>query len=277
MQIKPVNRLSSGNQQCMPKVKTLLVTFSALFLLALLEPRLSALNVVAAQPTSTFEQANQLYEQRKYPEAAKAYSQLLEEEQLSPALRFNLGNALFKSGETGKAIVQYRLAAQLLPRDRDVLHNLRFSRGVVQGAAMVPGRWRDWMRFLSLNELALISTAVIWGFFSLLIAGQLWPERRHIFRGSLFTTAAVALLSSAWLALRWFEDIGSRPAVVTTGEAVVRLGPFEESQSSFILRNGAEIHIANAKEDWLQIKDPTGRLGWLRNNSVTQVRTPGLQ
>lgn len=256
-----------------PRQKLLLL-HATLILLSLLLPAVSSLNAFAAQPTATFEQANQFYEQRKYPEAAVAYNQLLDQGMLSPALRFNLGNALFKSGETGKAIVQYRLAAQHLPRDRDVLHNLKFARGVVQGAAMIPGRWRDWMRFLSLDELALISTTVIWGFFSLLIAGQVWPERRQIFRSSLFTIATVALLTSAWLAWRWFEDIGSRPAVVTTGEAVVRLGPFEESQSSFVLRNGTEIHIANAKEDWLQILDPAGRTGWLKKNSVTQIHTP---
>ena len=57
-----------------------------------------------------FDQANRLYEQGKYAEAASAYENLLHADSNSPALYFNLGNARFKAGQSGRAIAAYRQA-----------------------------------------------------------------------------------------------------------------------------------------------------------------------
>src|ERR1043166_1191409 len=59
---------------------------------------------------SAFEQANRLYEQARFAEAAAAYEKIIQNGRVSPALYFNLGNALFKSGRIGLAIFNYRLA-----------------------------------------------------------------------------------------------------------------------------------------------------------------------
>src|SRR5437016_6228026 len=60
-----------------------------------------------------FEQANRLYEEEKFTEAAAAYQSMIGNGRVSSALYFNLGNALFKSGQIGRAIANYRLAEQL--------------------------------------------------------------------------------------------------------------------------------------------------------------------
>ena len=97
---------------------------------------LFCLPAVAAEETA-FEKANRLYEQGDYAAAIYGFKSLAEDEP-SPAILFNLGNAYFKAGQKGRAIYCYRWALQLAPRDPDVRANLRFVRHSVYG-----GRWRD--------------------------------------------------------------------------------------------------------------------------------------
>src|SRR5881396_3448439 len=125
---------------------------------------------------SAFEQANRLYEQGQFPEAAAAYQKIIVNGQVSPALYFNLGNALFKSGQIGRAILNYRLAEQLAPRDPDIRANLRFARNQVAGAGARPaGWWRRWTGQLTLNEWTTLAAAAVWLWFALLAIVQWRP------------------------------------------------------------------------------------------------------
>src|SRR5580765_1961801 len=86
-------------------------------LLALTLFGLSNAPLRAENLATAFDQANRLYEQGKYAMAATAYEKLLQSEPASPALYFNLGNAWFKAGQSGRAIAAYRQAEMLAPRD----------------------------------------------------------------------------------------------------------------------------------------------------------------
>src|ERR1700684_3279079 len=69
---------------------------------------------------NSFDSANKLYEQGKYPAAAAAYDKLLAGGNVSEALYFNLGNAEFKMNQVGRAIASYRQAQRLAPRDAEL-------------------------------------------------------------------------------------------------------------------------------------------------------------
>src|SRR5205823_6641015 len=75
---------------------------------------------------AAFEAANRFYFEGKFSEAATTYGILEQSGQKSAALYFNWGNALFKSGQIGRAIAAYRRAEALTPRDPDLRANLQF-------------------------------------------------------------------------------------------------------------------------------------------------------
>src|SRR5204862_1754388 len=117
------------------QMKLSAVTFGLLLLLAL--------GAAAQNPALLFDQANKLYEQGKYQEAASAYQKLLQTEPGSAALYFNLGNAWFKAGQSGRAIAAYRQAERLAPRDPNLRFNLNFVRKKVSGSDFAaPESWR---------------------------------------------------------------------------------------------------------------------------------------
>ena len=71
-----------------------------------------------------FKAANQLYDAGKFAEAAAAYEKI---EPKTAHVYYNLGNAWFRQGKLGLAVLNYERARRLAPRDPDILANLKFA------------------------------------------------------------------------------------------------------------------------------------------------------
>jgi tetratricopeptide (TPR) repeat protein len=226
----------------------------------------------SGDPALAFAEANRLYEQGKFTEAAAAYEGIRASGAVSPALLFNLGNAWFKAGETGRAIAAYHEALQLSPRDPDLLANLRFARESV-GARRAEPAWRRGLRSLTLNEWALLASAALWLWLGMVTVGVLrpgWRSALGVWRRLAFAAlfAGVVITVAAWL------DRARHPlAVVVAEEAVVRYGPIDESQSHYTLRDGAEVELLDRNGDWFQVRDAQRRTGWVK---AAQVVVPGM-
>lgn len=234
---------------------------------------LGRLPLFANDADSGFESANKLYEQGKFTEAVALYQGILQTGRVSAALYFNLGNALFKSGQVGRAILNFRLAQQLAPRDPDIRANLQFARNSVSaGGSRATDRWRRWIHRLTLNEWTAVTVAALWLWFGLLVAGQLRPGFKRSLRGYTAITGATVLLLGSGLGLAFQDRFHTLWAVVIAPETVVRYGPLEESQSHYKLRDGAEVVVTDRQNGWLEVVDSVGRKGWLRQDQVASVR-----
>jgi tetratricopeptide (TPR) repeat protein len=220
------------------------------------------------QMTATaFDDANKLYEQGKFPEAAAAYQKLLNSGQGSTAVFFNLGNAFFKAGQIGRAIVAYRQAELLSPRDSDLRANLQFARNQVQGPTVIPNRRAQWLAHLTINEWSWLAAGALWMWFALLTVGQFRPPLRPVLRNYVLLLGTAIGVLSACLALALREHL-SPPAIVIARDATVRQAPIDEAQSAFTVHDGAELQILDRKDDWFQVTTDPRRIGWLRRDQV---------
>lgn len=223
----------------------------------------------AAGPEAAFEQGNKLYEEGKYAQAAASYDQALQTGKVSAALLFNRGNALFKLGQTGRAIASYLQAEKISPRDSDLRANLQFARTLARGGTSYRAeRWHAWLGSLTLNEWTLLTTATLWVLFVFLALGEWRPELRRTLRNYTVAAAFAVLFSGVCLAGVIDDDYFTKSAVVITGEAEVRNGPLEESQTVYKVRDGAELTVLDQKDGWYQVVDGAQRVGWLRQEQV---------
>jgi tetratricopeptide (TPR) repeat protein len=219
---------------------------------------------------STFDQGNRLYEEGKFAEAAAAYEKILQGGRSSPAVYFNLGNALFKSGRVGRAILNYRLAEQLAPRDPDIRANLKFARKSADDGGAQTADWRQRLTGrLAINEWTLLAAGAPWLWFTLLALGRWRPALKKALSGYTGTLGVAAALLTFCLCLACYDRFEIRTAVVTVREAVVRYGPMNESQSCFTVRDGAELSVLDAQGDWIQVTDRSRRIGWVRREQVS--------
>ena len=222
----------------------------------------------AADVATDFAAANKLYAEGKFADAAAAYETILKAGAQSPSLLFNAGNAEFKAGNLGKAIAAYRQAEQLEPRDAELRANLAFVRNQVQGATLHENRWLNWMSSLTLNEGALLAAVCFWAMFGLLTLRQIRPALVLKLRGITQLAVVLAIFSGAVLALQAASHFNASVAVVTRADATARSGPWDEAQSAFTAHDGAELRVLDRHDDWVQVADGNGKIGWLSSRQV---------
>jgi tetratricopeptide (TPR) repeat protein len=244
---------------------------SALLLLLVL---VCARNLFATDIASDFLAANELYAKGKFSDAAADYEKILQNGGQSPALLFNDANAEFKAGNLGKAIAAYRRAKLLAPRDSEIRANLGFVRNQVQGATLHESRWQYWLGTLSLNEWTLLAAGAFWLTFLMLAVRQIRPVLGPKLKcaTSLFATATI--LFGAVLGLQAANHFSQATAVVISAEAIARSGPFDEAQNAFTARDGAELRVLDRHDDWVQVADGSGKIGWLSRKQVEVL--PGV-
>jgi tetratricopeptide (TPR) repeat protein len=228
-------------------------------------------SAMAADIPTEFNAANKLYAEGKFAEAAETYEKILQSKTVSPALYFNYGNAEFKSGNFGRAIAAYRRAAQLTPRDAEVRANLEFARNQVQGPTFRESRWQNWLGLLTLNEWTGLAAGALWLTFALLAAMQIRPALKTTLRGFVLSAVAVTLLLGTCLGVDATIHFSRQTAVVVAPDVTARSGPFEEAQSAFTARNGAELAVLDRRVNWLQVTDGSGRIGWLQRQQVEMM------
>jgi tetratricopeptide (TPR) repeat protein len=224
--------------------------------------------LLAADAPADFAAANKLYAEGSFSGAAAAYETILQNDGQSAALWFNCGNAEFKGGHLGKAIAAYRHAELLAPRDPELRANLAFVRNQVQGASLLESQWQKWVGSLSLNEGTMLTAACFWAMFALLIARQIRPALAPGLRTATRLAVVLTLFSGAVLALQAANHFNSAVAVVTASEATARSGPWDDAQVVFTTRDGAELKVLNRHDDWVQVADNTGKIGWLNKKQA---------
>jgi hypothetical protein len=239
-----------------------------------------------AAPTAdfsrAFEDANRLYEQGKFSEAAAAYEQMLQSNKRSAAVYFNLGNAWFKAGQHGRAVAAYRQAQRLTPRDPNVRFNLQFVRKKISGDEKDSrSRWEQLFGNVTLNEWTVLAVTAYWSLFLLLASRELWPAARRTLRpyamlAGVFTTVFAGFVGASAYMAGQVND-----AVVVVPNAVVRRSPLEESAVSYQLPDGSEVTVLDTKEStaggrtqvWLQVQGNRG-IGWLQRDQVILLKAP---
>lgn len=230
-----------------------------------------ALATVHADSAVDFDAANRLYEKGDYAAAAAAYEKLASGGKASAALLFNLGNAHFKNGHVGRAIVAYNEAAKLAPRDPDIWANLQFARRSVSGNSDRVSGFDRAASLLTLNELGSLTAIAMWGCFGSLALAQLRPAMKSGLKTIAVGAGIFALFFGIWFGYVLLDRQYSERAVVTVSSSAVRFGPLEESQVSFNVRDGAELKVLGRKDKWTQVVDASNRSGWIVSSDLTAL------
>ncbi len=133
---------------------------------------------------------------------------------------------------------------------------------------MRESRWQDWIGTLTLNEGALLTAVFFWVMFALLAARQIRPALAPKLRTATRIAIALTIFSGAVLALQAANHFNSSVAVVTDAEATARSGPFDEAQNAFTAHDGAELRVLDRHDDWVQVADGAGKIGWLNRKQM---------
>jgi hypothetical protein len=226
-------------------------------------------------PHTIFYQGNTAYKDGDYETAAREYERLLAAGFDSGAVEHNLGNAYFKRGEYGRAILAYERARVLLPRDADVAANLAYARESAKVPREQPPLWQRVVfapaLSLATRELAILCAVVWW-------AACGWLALRMLGRGGEGMAAAggaaviglVVVAASLVFRIRVVEG-GSAAVVVAKKESVARFEPSATGKEYFRAPEGSVLTIRSARPDWLQVARADGVRGWMRADEIEPI------
>jgi len=233
----------------------------------------------ADEAAQTFEQANQLYLQAKYPDAITQYEKIIQSGFESGELYFNLGNAYYKSGNIQKAILNYERAKQLLPQDEDVQFNLQLANlQVVDKIDTVPRlfvyRWADSM--LTLFSLSTMGW-IVYSFFILtlvafaifLYARTYTQKRLSMFAGLVFSTAL--MLTMIGYGVQSFKESNTEFAIVMSDVANIKAAPDSKGNDLFVLHKGLRVQVLDSVNHWRKIRLADGKIGWIPEDDCESI------
>lgn len=222
-------------------------------------------------------EANQLYEAGECVEAAARYEALVDAGAHNGHLYYNMGNAYFKMGDLGRAVLNFRRAQSLLPRDDDVAANLRLARAqTVDPFATLnegpPARLVDDITsYATADEIAIVAL-ILWVLTcGLFVSAILWQQRRRALLYASLGIAALLVIGILLEGLKLLEDKRASPAVVVASETAFRSGPGDDYLVEFTLQAGMEARIIERRNDWVRIALPGDLQGWLASDTLIEL------
>ncbi len=250
----------------------LLCIFAGLFLALI-----TAVTSSAGTVEEDFAAAAAHYEAGEYADAIELYTGIADQGKESAALRFNLGNAYFKDGNLGYAILNYMRARRLDPGDEDIVSNLEFASQFtslqMEGVELNPIN-----RFMesivapySLAILAWVSSALFVVLMLLMILRYGLGISGSAVRVGMAVIIILLAVSSMTTTYKYRTDYLTRRAVLTEFEVPVRSGPSDRLDTEFEGVPGLVVEILSESGDYYNVLFENNRRGWVRKNLVAEI------
>ena len=219
-------------------------------------------------------EANRSYKENRYQEAIDGYLQLIGDGHVNGHLYYNLGNAYFRTGQLGRAILNYKRAELLIPRDADLIFNLRHAVDQAQDA-ISPAQnflnqaffWLDDLTFRELMWSFAVFNIMFWGILVLRLFVR--PEWTYY----VFIVLLVFwLVGGSSLGVKWHQIKADQRAVILVEEVDILAGPDSNDTVLFKLHEGTIIQRERVEDGWSLVRVSENKRGWIRSNTIEQIK-----
>ena len=205
----------------------------------------------------SFASGNEAYASGKPADAIQRWEDLVAKKQYSEPLFFNLGNAYFKDGKTGAAILNYERALWMKPSDPDAKANLKYVRSTAGLFEPTREWWQVVPQWASLEFWGVLACVAWFGFSCSLIL--FWWKPKAGLRAVIAVFAVLLPISAAAAIIR-LPDM--KRAVVQITDAPLRVAPLEKSPVTVTLKAGDIVRIENKRESFIYVETEDGKTGW---------------
>jgi tetratricopeptide (TPR) repeat protein len=239
---------------------------------------LSGISFAAAESANdTFFKANRFYDDGSYKDAALLYERLISQGVTSGNIYYNLGNAYYKMGKIGKALLNYERAKKFIPDNEDLFANVSFMKSALdveqpqETYSLYQKIWRGIRGAVSVSAWFVISAVL---FFSIcLILGIGFMDYR--FRAKSHTIAGtllfVFILSFVCFIDAYSSGKNFKEGIIISREADVRYSPSYSGVVAFKLVEGMKAQIIRKQDAWTHIRLNKEKSGWVESEAIEAV------
>lgn len=225
------------------------------------------------------QQAEQLYAEGKYADAADLYNKILADGRESAELYYNLGNCYYKLGENTKAILNYERSLLLKPGDEMARYNLRMAQhAIVDKIEVLPElflvRWyKAFVSYFSADQWGYISVGLFILF--LFMAALFFYSPSIGVKKTGFVVGIVAFLltiTTIFFAMRQDQRISKREyAIIMTPSVTVKGAPDNSGTSLFLIHEGLKVQVVGTLGSWYNIRLADGNEGWVAKSDLEKI------
>jgi hypothetical protein len=236
--------------------------------------------VARDDPEALFLEGNRRYQENDFSGALEAYQAVRAAGFESVDLYYNLANAQFKTGNLGRAILNYERALRLDPANADSRANLELARSLTADAIEpMPRFWLLaavdwWVNALPRGILATLMTltwlTVCGGFCFRVLSRR--PGGRPL-GGWLMAGGGIGLFLFGITLLAQAGAMGEREwGVILAQEVAVQSAPsVEDDLTLFRIHEGTKVRLDQRTPEWSEIVLEDGRVGWVPTESLEEI------
>lgn len=226
-----------------------------------------------------WERAGTLYTAGDYNGALMVYDSISSAGWTSAKLFYNMGNAYFKSGKIGEAILYYNKAQKLASADDDVAYNLAYANSFVKDKIEVVPEFflKEWFSALgdtmssdSWAVLSLVALGLTLAFGLVYLLGAKRKVRKAGFVVAL-VGAVVTIATGGFAAAERRDVLDCSEAVVVSSAAAVKSSPDRTSKDIFILHEGTKVKVLDTYGAWNEIRIADGNEGWISSSAIIVI------
>src|SRR6266446_4161248 len=115
-----------------------------------------------AQADVEFAKANEEFAQGHFKEAISGYEALIRAGQWSANVFYDLGNAYFRTGDFGRAILNYERALALERHHAEATAHLQIARDEAHALEMQPSRLERYLQVATINQYTIAAATAFW-------------------------------------------------------------------------------------------------------------------
>lgn len=236
---------------------------------------------LSAQNETLFEEGNTFYNNGKYNEAIEKYEAILNSDQHSAEVFFNLGNSHYKLNHIAPSIYYYEMALQLDPKDKEVRNNLSFAKNMtIDAIETVPEIGISRFTRKAINTFSFEIWAYLSVFFMILFVilfmTYYFTVRTSTKRFSFVSSLSAIFLSLILLVFAFKKDSMDKkynPAIVFSQESLVRTDPNLSGEETFRLHEGTKVQVLDVVNNWTEILLVDGKKGWIVSEDIKLLKT----
>ncbi|MDE6305037.1 MAG: tetratricopeptide repeat protein [Muribaculaceae bacterium] len=241
------------------------------------------------QAAGIIEQADSAYTADDFATAARLYTEAIDSIGSSATLYYNLGNAYYRMGNLGKAIVNYERSLRLDPTNQDARENLAFVN------ARITDQIGDSGTFLSNTVdnivasahpdtwglIALSSFILMLGAIALYVFASNVAIRKTGFFGGLILLAVTIIANI--LAFRGAGKAQSHTtAIVIEPSTILSTSPRQpkdRSEEAFLLHEGTKVEILDSVavpadttgRKWYDVSVDNSHRAWISSDAIEKI------
>lgn len=243
-------------------------------------------STVSADALSLTEKGDSAYEADNYVQAEQYYLKAVQQEGASSSLYYNIGNAYYRQGNLGKAVVNYERALRLDPTDSDARANLEFVQGKLADKQLDDGSIMTRISDSTINAFKADTWAVIAvGLFAVFIACMavyLFASAVALRKISFFGGIVVFIVTFITVVISFAaanRKVSSDYGVILPPAAQLATTPREarsQAEQAFLLHEGTKVLIVDsistaAEGKWYEVRVGARDRAWIKADDIEKI------